>query len=205
MKRYPGINYAYRPDYCAQGLAALLVNIKGTQRRAMIADFWHQGRIGELEKTLLKPALTPDERKAIGKLHPSFMGGEYLPDCRTSEIEIARIECASVTADVVSIRVRLIGRVFHHSIEDEYGTKFHLSRKTSRKPLTLGEVIDLIDGSRHPEVRGTSVALVGNKVNEEGGDRCDLEHFTSVSSEFYPGLARHYKRVFKDWASGTNY
>jgi hypothetical protein len=39
-------------------------------------------------------------RSALGRLHPSFMGGEYLPDRRDTEVEIARINIDSTTSDV---------------------------------------------------------------------------------------------------------
>ena len=38
------------------------------------------------------------------------MGGEYLPDYRANEVEIVRIELQSTTADVTSVRARLVGR-----------------------------------------------------------------------------------------------
>ena len=42
-------------------------------------------------------------RSALGRLHPSFMGGEYLPDRRDTEVEIARINIDSTTSDVTRI------------------------------------------------------------------------------------------------------
>jgi hypothetical protein len=37
------------------------------------------------------------------------MGGEYLPDYEEGDVEIARIELESTTADVISIRVKKEG------------------------------------------------------------------------------------------------
>jgi len=51
-------------------------------------------------------------------IHPSFMGGEYLPDYRRDEIEIARIELESTTSDVISVRARpriYLARLFRHT------------------------------------------------------------------------------------------
>jgi hypothetical protein len=49
----------------------------------------------------------PDEdRRALGRLHPSFMGGEYLPDRRDTEVEIARINIDSTTSDVTSVHAK---------------------------------------------------------------------------------------------------
>ena len=53
---------------------------------------------------LRSPSLTEDERNRFGAIHPSFMGGEYLPDCNPSETEIARVKLRSTTQDLISIR-----------------------------------------------------------------------------------------------------
>jgi hypothetical protein len=50
----------------------------------MIRDYWKAGAIGELEKDLLLDCLSEEQRKALGRIHPSFMGGEY---CRTTRKE----------------------------------------------------------------------------------------------------------------------
>lgn len=41
---------------------------------------------------------------STSKFHPSFVGGEYLPDYKANEVQIARIELQSTTTDVISIR-----------------------------------------------------------------------------------------------------
>ncbi len=87
-------------------LTAILRNVKGTNRRQMIADFWDQDRFSELDPTLLADSPSPEVRRELEAIHPSFMGGEYLPDFFPSEVEIARIELKSTTSDVVSIRAR---------------------------------------------------------------------------------------------------
>jgi hypothetical protein len=50
-----------------------------------------------------QPALPPNLRQATGALHPSAMGGEYLPDQQEDEIEIARINIDSTTNDVTCV------------------------------------------------------------------------------------------------------
>jgi len=49
-------------------------------------------------------------REGLGAIHPSFMGGEYLPGYRRNEVEIVRIELDSTTSDAISLRARPIGR-----------------------------------------------------------------------------------------------
>ena len=55
-----------------------------------------------------------------GRLHPSNMGGEYLPLLRKGEVEIARISLQSVTADQISIRARRLSKRIGYRIVDEY-------------------------------------------------------------------------------------
>jgi hypothetical protein len=48
------------------------------------------------------------------------MGGEYLPDFEEGELEMARLSLRSVTADVISIRLRRTEDGFVYRIVDEY-------------------------------------------------------------------------------------
>ena len=73
-----------------------------------------------LSEFLLKDNLSQDERNNWGRIHPSMMGGEYLPDLEEHEIEIARISIASVTYDQVSIRAKRDGDMICYSVIDEY-------------------------------------------------------------------------------------
>ena len=56
MKRFKGIDYDFRPRSYWEDtdeLAALLRNVKGTNRRQMIRDYWEAGKIDELSEELL--------------------------------------------------------------------------------------------------------------------------------------------------------
>jgi hypothetical protein len=121
-KRFEGIDYGFRPiSYwkVTDPLAALLRNVKGTNRRQMIRDYWNAGRINKLSEDLLEVALCDDQRALLGTFHPSFMGGEYLPEYRHGEVEIARIELRSVTSDVMSVRARPRKSGILYSVCDE--------------------------------------------------------------------------------------
>ena len=171
MKRFRGINYGYHPKSyweTTDGLGAILRNVKGRERRAIIRDYWRKGRTEELDKALLKPALTKQERELLGKIHPVFMGGEYLPAYKPREVEIARIELDSATADVISIRARPQGNGIAYRIVDEYETRFRLARKTSREPLTLAGLVSLIEDSQNPALE-RNLALCYNELNGQGG------------------------------------
>jgi hypothetical protein len=60
-------------------------------------------------------------RSALGRLHPSFMGGEYLPDRRETEVEIARINIDSTTSDVTSVYAKAGKDRVLYRVVDEYG------------------------------------------------------------------------------------
>src|SRR5262245_37315037 len=83
----------------------ILSTIKGEERKRLVRELLHEGQMEELEDWMVEN-LTDEERQALGRIHPSFMGGEYLPDLEDYEVEIARVSLASTTADVISIRAR---------------------------------------------------------------------------------------------------
>lgn len=184
-------------------LASALRDVKGTQRRNLIEQCWQDGMLESLPEDVLKGTMPQDAREDWGRIHPMFMGGEYLPDFGSGETEIARLELRSTTADVISIRGRRAGARIHYRIVDEYDTRFEQQRKTSRIQLTLEELIRFIDGSSHPDLAGR-LALCYNEMNADGGgDRRSLRDFTRVRSAVYPQLEEHYRHVFDEWAEGA--
>ena len=91
--------------------------VKGELRRqAALSDL----EAGTSNTAILQSALAEDERRAAGAVHPWFMGGEYLPDLLTNEVEIARVTMKSTTLDVVSIRARFTRTRIVYRIVDEY-------------------------------------------------------------------------------------
>ncbi len=203
MKKYPGIDYSFRPKSYwldMEVLQALLRNVKGAERRKMIKAYYEAGNFQELEESFSKVSLSDEERFRLASIHPMFMGGEYLPDYGTDETEIARIELKSVTADVISIRARLEDDTIHYSVVDEYEGKFTLETESGDDPFSLAELIQFIDGT---ELEGSSysgLSLSFNNSNAEGMDKEDLVGFTTISSEIYPDLEDHYGKVFTEWA-----
>ena len=132
------------------------------------------------------------------------MGGEYLPDYRRDEVEIARIELQSTTSDVISIRARPRGKRIEYSVCDEYQVEYRLPQKTSRQPFSLRELIRFLDSVEHPEHepewKRFGFVLSFNQTNLDcGGDLETLQNFTSVESDFYPALSQHYAKVIGDW------
>ena len=192
MKKYPDIDYSQRPESYWDDqdvLTALLHNVKGTQRRRMITDYWQQGRLEELEDGLLKDTLSEEAREGLGKIHPSFMGGEYLPNYESKQAEIARIELDSTTSDVISFRAKPDPKGIRYSIVDEYKSEFVLAFEISRQPLTLWRLIAFIEGSSKPHFRG-GLALGYNQINSRYSSRKAMRYFTTITSDLYPQLLR---------------
>jgi hypothetical protein len=207
-KFYPPIDYDFRPDsywgLAASPLEAALRNVKGRNRRQMIIDYNSRGLLPALSEDLLLDTLDEDTRRSLDQIHPSFMGGEYLPGYRADEVEIARIELESTTSDVISVRARPRGRRIEYSVCDEYQVEYGLPRKTSNRPLSLGELIRFLDSVEHPEAepewRRFGFVLSFNETNLCcGADLETLEGFTSVGSDFYPELGQHYARAIDEW------
>ena len=203
ITKNPPSYFAYQPaSYWDESdpLSTILRNVKGTNRRQMITDFWNQDRFSELDPLLLADSTSPEIRRELGTIHPSFMGGEYLPDCLPTEVEIARIELGSTTSDVSSIRARRqpADELIHYRIVDEYENAYEIQPKTSRVPLTQGELIALIDTTNDSLEGG--LAHCFNLMNyNETGDAEPLRHFTTVNSPFYPELFEHYDEEHEAW------
>ena len=140
------------------------------------------------------PAKLPDEiRTAIGRIHPSLMGGLYLPDFLPGEVEVVRIQLASVTADVISVRARPAKKRIAFRIVDEYGHEgesvYTCRPCTSTRPLTQGEIVALIDDAT--DDGGIAMGAVQWNAGN-GSDIDDLRGFITITSPFYPQLGAWY-------------
>ena len=116
----------------------------------MIRDYYAAGKLDHLSDELLRDTLSDEARISLDKIHPTFMGGEYLPNYRSEEVEIERIELTSTTSDVISLRARPSGSRIKYKLVDEYATKFLLPQQTSRRPFCLDQLIQFFDSVEHP-------------------------------------------------------
>ncbi len=118
-----GVDLSFRPSGQLFPMTAeklLLSRVKGTQRRESLTDAIEQDRLSDLNPFFTQTSLSVEDRRARAAIHPSFMGGEYLPDFAEGEIEVARLSLKSVTADVISVRLRRTEDSFVYRIVDEY-------------------------------------------------------------------------------------
>ena len=175
------INLDYRPAsyFWPHGLAThLLARVKGAARKAALKDLIDAGRLDEVPAFLAKSALSEAERRAIGRIHPALMGGEYLPDLDETEIEIARISIRSTTGDVTSLYARRGEGCIHYRVVDEYGgdTLSGDNERSSDTPLSLGELYAFFTA--------TWPLMELLEMNYEGNLEGKLDFF-SGRSEFY--------------------
>jgi hypothetical protein len=192
----------YWPD--ESGTRAALAKIKGTARRRALLRTKVEGN-PSLPAVLAAESLSDDVRAQLGALHPSFMGGEYLPDLESEEVEIARLDHASVLADVIAVLARRVGTEIHYRVVDEYEIAYAWAPERSQQPLTLGELVALLDHAARPDTHRAAAAYglvegqwewhlrAGNEAPESAVT------FVTISSAFYPALAAYYALRAEDW------
>ena len=183
--------------------AAITQNIKGQLRREMVRDFI-SGNVpeilGEIDDELLKDEVSDETRRFLGCMHPSWMGGEYLPGYPRGEVEIARIVLKSTLGDVMSIRARRThaGTVLLRMV-DEYESVFRSVHARAKRPLTLGQLVEFIDninmvGEREPTLPWVEACV-------EYGAEGDIG-FATVESDAYPELGAYYALRLAAWDAG---
>jgi hypothetical protein len=210
-QHHPDFDLTFRPDYWrpSDPISLIIANVKGEVRRRQILDVL-EGRHRlvvpgtELPEQLMEDSLSEEDRAAWGAVHPAMMGGEYLPDYSRGEMEIARIVLASTTMDVVSIRARRSHDLgIHYSVVDEYETSFTFHPTSSEAPLSLGEIVSLLDSIRSdedPMGRPWMEWVREFNYGDANRDRPErIAHFATVHSPLYPRLHAYYHWRNEQW------
>lgn len=203
----------FRPRSYFDNLAGetlVLSSIVGEERRKAFKGSASGAAADNPLADLTDGNLDDEKRTALGTVHPAFMGGEYLPPVGQEEIEIARVVFQSVTQDVISIRAaRKTGAIAYRIVteyQDEDGLGIVCPIEESREPLTLQEMIDLIQKSNetykgewnYPKQEGLIFGVV--RINlDNGADPDDMKRFVSVQSEFYPQLEDYFARAVDEF------
>lgn len=198
-KRVEGFDLAYRPGsyFWPLGLRDhLLATVKGRFRRALLTEEDGDGRPPPgVADMLARESIPEPMRRTLGRIHPTLMGGEYLPDLRAGEVEIARVSLASVTADVIAVRARRTAKGIKYRMVDEYETEYTIAPRYTRRPLAMLQLIRLIEGTRPDSPTLDTIRV--NLANDADWD--SMESFVTVSSPFYPELQRWYGRYLGLW------
>jgi hypothetical protein len=192
----------YWPE--SSGALVALAKVKGTARRAALLRSLVEGS-PKPPDALLAPSVTDDVRAQLGALHPAILGGEYLRNLEQDEVEIARLDLASVRADVIAVLARREGAEISYRVVDEYETSYICAPERSREPLTLGDLVGLLDQTVYPDAHLSASAYglveglwefhlrAGNEAPEHAAK------FVSVSSAFYPALSEYYAARAVEW------
>lgn len=209
------IDLSFRPTCYADfddPVALALNGIKGQMRREMVRDMLtaegdqreiYDLLLGPVEEEILGEEAPGAFTHALNRRYgPTWLGGEYLPNLGTGEVEIARVVLASVLMDVFSVRARLEDGVYHHRMVDEYEGTFWVEPERSGRTLSMGELVRLIDTAD-----GDGVELSGHGFVEawwwaqlqhnDSLERCT--EFCRVESEQYPELAAYYEERARLW------
>jgi hypothetical protein len=188
---YAGLDLGFRPSTKLFPMTAeklLLSRVKGTSRREVLATAVDEDCLNELGPVFTRISLDPEERRARAAVHPSFMGGEYLPDFEEGEIEVARIDLRSTMADAISIRLRRLPEGFAYRVVDEYmdeNVNGLLEAPTSLladRPLTLAQFGEFV-------VRTSRIQEICDPDRFDDVD--EAQCFVRASSEFYPQFSRY--------------
>lgn len=179
------IDYSFRPVSYFQPAETggdILSRVKGTARRQAVKRLMAEGRLDEMPEELLKGELDEETRQAVGRIHPSCMGGEYLPSLKGQEVMIASVTISSTLSDTVAVLARAGKDRIYYRVVDEYEGEFlgEKTTRTSRRPLALRELLDLFLGAWEDFFE-----VVGGNCSHSVPDM--LEWF-SGESEFYPSF-----------------
>jgi hypothetical protein len=198
-QRTQGIALSYRPTsyfWASDHHIPLASDIKGQERRRLYELALEYCPADFVEPELQQHALPEEQRQALGRIHPAFMGGEYLPTARGREVEIARITIASTTQDVTSVYARQVGQRIHYRVVDEYGGETLEGRdtRTSTQSLTLVQLVDFFLGSWN------LIACLDCNFCD-GGYRRDTIHdfIVDASSSFYAEFGDLVRARVNDW------
>lgn len=190
----PDIDYAFRPASYFWPITRethLIAAIKGERRRNVVRSAYANNTADRLSGHYTVPVLAEQDRRALGAVHPSYMGGEYLPNRQETEVEIARINIDSTTSDVVCIYAKAgKDRIFYRAVDEYEGdTLGEKTTRTSKCPLTLKQLVAFF-------LRAWALreVLESNEL-----DLDDALAFTRPSSEHYPQFAAAIYAEIADW------
>jgi hypothetical protein len=202
------IEMSFRPDtYWPESLTPeqRLSRIRGKKRQEIARDLYAKHGFTALNEFLVKEGLAEEERTAWGAVGPWCLGGEYLPSLEQGEVEIARISLESTTADQISVRAQPGGDSIHYRIVGEYeedeGMRYQLPFETSAQPLSLAELMKLIDGAQQDDCAypGGILTSMWAMMSDYYHDTQEIISFLSLDSAFYPQIGQAYQDLAWRW------
>jgi len=97
-----------------------LAQVKNSQVRAHLRRLLASERHDEVARILREEGVSDHDCRALERIHPLYMGGNYLLNPRPGEVGIARIQIYSTTGDVAAVYARRVGPRIRYRVVDEY-------------------------------------------------------------------------------------
>jgi hypothetical protein len=208
------IDYSYRPkSYWTvfSPIADTLLTVKSAYKRKILEGACRLGEYDELEKIVRNINMSRTELKRWAENHSDYydnpnLDHEYLPKYLLGEVEIVRIENdmerPTSTTNKICIRARRVGKEIKYRVVDdnETGADIEFSPRESIQPLSLGELVALIDGAyyRDTDFLGLATAFAITNYDEDQ-ELDDILDATTISSKFYDPLSVHYEYAIRNW------
>jgi hypothetical protein len=104
---------------------------------------------------------------------------------------------------VIAITARCQRSRIVYKIVDKYETRFQIKPKTSTQPLSMGELIALIDSTVHHDALTGLTSVFRNFNAENRDDPATLVDFVVVTSDFYPELRVYYAEEAREWLAAV--
>jgi hypothetical protein len=175
-------------------------NIKGHLRRRLIAASEAGSDQESIPPEVREDSISEASKMLLQRMHPSYRGGEDLPDYFEDEVEIARLATTrTVHCEVTSIRARREAGRIRYRVVDEYESTITCAREESDRPLSLREVIELIDNASTEDLTGLYFGVYEWQVANDESSPDELAGSIEVSSTFYPEIGAYYEEAFKVW------
>jgi hypothetical protein len=208
------INLKFRPESYWIWPSYISPSIKGNARRAALAEAAAVGKLEGVPASFFADSLSSEDL-ANGN-GPGYITGEYLPNLRPGEVEIARVTVNSMFDDapgmsgsameVSSIRARPKAGGIAYRIATESGVmanRYTASPDWSEQPLTLEELVDLMADEDLVEQwwddAYEALREAWYEMREIRPSRLRATGSTVVYSEYYPELAEAWAVRGRKW------
>jgi hypothetical protein len=207
-RQRPGFEPEWRPETYWPPLPSdddLVGRVRGARRRELLRHALATGDFANIDPSVLREALSDEERRALLQVHPHLALGEYLPDLEDAdlpegEVEIARLYLASGIGNAISVRARRDGARISLRAVDEFDDRLSITPGRIDRPFSNAELLDAVKTLEWhgPLAQGE---VYWTRELEAEMDVVRAAEFISGTSEVYPAFADYVEGDNQDWLS----